>query len=150
MYVQTMASPLGYLKICCDEEAVCELHYVENAEEDRGNAVTRETIRQLEEYFEGKRTSFDVKIHVEGTPFQKQVWQALCQIPYGETRSYKDIAVLVGNPKASRAIGMANNKNPIPILIPCHRVIGTSGKMVGYRDGIDKKIILLELEKAHQ
>lgn len=105
---------------------------------------------QLQEYFQGKRMIFDFPFKLSGTEFQKKVWTTLCDIPYGETRSYKDIAKAVGNPKASRAVGMANNKNPISIVVPCHRVIGADGKLVGYGNGLDMKQKLLELEKKKQ
>lgn len=105
-------------------------------------------IMQINEYIQGKRKKFDLPLNLEGTEFQKKVWNELKNIPYGETRSYKDIAVAIGNEKASRAIGMANNKNPIPILIPCHRVIGANGKLVGYRGGLDIKEKLLNIENA--
>ncbi len=101
---------------------------------------------QLCEYFAGKRKHFDVPYTLTGTDFQKKVWQALCEIPYGETRSYKDIAMAVGNDKASRAIGLANNKNPVTIIVPCHRVIGSSGKLVGYAGGLEMKKFLLAME----
>ncbi len=102
---------------------------------------------ELLEYFDGKRKKFDVPYKLNGTDFQKKVWSALCDIPYGQTRTYKDIAVAVGNPKASRAVGMANNKNPLHILVPCHRVIGASGKLVGYAGGLSMKEFLLDMEK---
>lgn len=103
---------------------------------------------QLTEYFEGKRKEFTLPLAPEGTEFRKKVWKALCDIPYGETRSYGDIAKAVGNPKASRAVGGANNKNPIIIVIPCHRVIGADGSLTGYACGIEIKKRLLELEKG--
>lgn len=105
---------------------------------------------ELEEYFNGIRKEFTIPTFLVGTPFQKKVWLALKNIPYGETRSYKDIAILIGSPKASRAIGNANNKNPIPIIYPCHRVIGKNGKLVGYAAGLDKKIFLLNLENNNK
>lgn len=105
--------------------------------------------KQLKEYFEGRRKTFDLPLNPKGTDFQKKVWQALCEIPYGETRTYKQIAEQCGNPKASRAVGMANNKNPIGIVIPCHRVIGANGALTGYAGGLDKKQKLLNLEKKH-
>ncbi len=105
---------------------------------------------QLDEYFEGKRQTFDIPYILEGTEFQKKAWQALTTIPYGKTASYKDMAIKVGNPKASRAIGMANNKNPITIIIPCHRVIGSSGKLVGYAGGLNMKEKVLELEAKNK
>lgn len=107
----------------------------------------KEASKQLIEYLNGVRKTFDLPLNPEGTEFQKKVWKALCDIPYGETRSYKQVAEAVGNPKASRAIGMANNKNPIMIFIPCHRVIGTNGKLVGYAGGLQMKEKLLELER---
>ena len=102
--------------------------------------------RQLQAYFNGKLQKFDLPLDAAGTPFQLKVWEALRQIPYGETRSYKDIAIAVENPKGVRAIGMANNRNPISIITPCHRVIGTSGKLVGYAGGLHLKEYLLNHE----
>ncbi len=102
---------------------------------------------QLDKYFERKLKIFTIPIKIEtGTKFQREVWKALQSIPYGETRSYKDIAIQIANPKAVRAVGGANNKNPIGIVIPCHRVIGSSGKLVGYAGGLDKKEMLLKIE----
>lgn len=115
---------------------VCETKLINNAS------------NQLYEYLNGKRIAFDIPLNPEGTEFQKKVWTALCEIPYGETRSYKQIAEAVGNSKASRAVGMANNKNPIMIFIPCHRVIGANGSLVGYAGGLDMKEKLLALEKG--
>lgn len=99
------------------------------------------------EYLKGERTTFALPLDPVGTPFQKRVWEELTKIPYGEVRSYKEIATLCGNPLACRAVGMANNKNPIPIVIPCHRVIGSNGKMVGYAYGLNMKEMLLQLEQ---
>lgn len=109
--------------------------------------LTDETAKQLEEYFAGKRRQFDIPFAPQGTEFQKKVWNALCQVPYGETRTYKEIAVMVGNPNASRAVGLANNRNPIPVFIPCHRIIGTNGSLVGYAGGLDMKEKLLQIEQ---
>lgn len=103
----------------------------------------------MEEYFHGARKSFDVPYLLRGTAFQKNVWQALCRIPYGQTRSYRDIAESVGTPKACRAVGMANHRNPLMLLIPCHRVIGADGSLTGYAGGIELKQFLLQLEKSH-
>ena len=103
--------------------------------------------KQLEEYFAGKRKQFDLPLAPKGTDFQKRVWKALTDIPYGETRTYGKIAAAVGSPKAARAVGMANNKNPIGIIIPCHRVVGADGKLVGYAGGMEKKEWLLNLEQ---
>ena len=111
-------------------------------------SLIKEAYRQLSEYLIGERKSFDLPLKPRGTVFQLQVWKALCDIPYGETRSYKQIAEAIGNPKAVRAVGMANNRNPILIVVPCHRVIGANGKLVGYGAGIEKKEFLLKLEKS--
>lgn len=108
--------------------------------------TTVKAMLQLEEYFNGRREVFELPVSVKGTPFQESVWKALKTIPYGETRSYKDIAVQIGKSKACRAVGMANNKNPVPILIPCHRVIGSGGRLVGYGGGLDIKRKLLAIE----
>lgn len=104
---------------------------------------------QLDEYFQGKRTIFSLPFKLTGTPFQLVVWKELQNIPYGKTTSYKEIAQKINKPKACRAVGMANNKNPLPIIIPCHRVIGSNGKLIGYAGGLKLKNYLLELEKSH-
>lgn len=109
--------------------------------------LLKKTAKQLNEYFQGSRKEFDLSLNPSGTDFQKKVWKALQAIPYGETRSYKQIAEAVGNPRASRAVGMANHNNPIMCIIPCHRVIGANGKLVGYAGGLDIKEKLLNLEK---
>lgn len=103
--------------------------------------------QQVLEYFRGERKIFDLKLNPEGTEFQKKVWQALRDIPYGHTATYKDIALAVDSPKAFRAVGLANSKNPIPVIIPCHRVIGTNGKLTGFALGLEAKERLLDLEK---
>ena len=112
-------------------------------------ALIKEACHQLSEYLKGERQIFDLPLNPKGTDFQKRVWQALCDIPYGETRSYKQIAEAIGNPKAVRAVGMANNRNPITIVVPCHRVIGADGKLVGYGGGLEMKEFLLRLETIH-
>ena len=109
--------------------------------------LLQEACRQLDEYFQGKRRKFDLPLGYVGTPFQESVWRELQKIPYGETRSYEDIAVGIGNPKAVRAVGQANNRNPILLLIPCHRVIHKSGDISGFACGIETKKYLLDLEK---
>jgi methylated-DNA-[protein]-cysteine S-methyltransferase len=113
-------------------------------------SLLKNAAQQLYEYLEGKRNSFDLPLNPKGTEFQKKVWAALCDIPYGETRSYKQIAECVGNSKACRAVGMANNKNPIMIFIPCHRVVGSDGSLTGYAGGLDMKEKLLLLEKGKE
>ena len=109
--------------------------------------LIKKAAEQLAEYFDGKRTKFDLPLALKGTEFQLSVWQALQTIPFGETRSYGDIAVQVGNPRAPRAVGMANNRNPVAIIVPCHRVIGSDGSLTGYGGGLDVKHYLLDLEK---
>lgn len=104
---------------------------------------------QLDEYFQGKRTVFSLPFKLTGTPFQLAVWKELQNIPYGKTTSYKEIAQKINKPKAYRAVGMANNKNPLPIIIPCHRVISSNGKLIGYAGGLKLKNYLLELEQSH-
>ncbi len=104
-------------------------------------------IDQLDAYFKGELTKFDIELDIQGTDFQKKVWQELVKIPYGETLSYGELAKRIGNPKASRAVGMANGKNPISIIVPCHRVIGKNGSLTGFGGGLDAKKTLLDLEK---
>lgn len=143
---------IGKIKIEENGMAITKVEFIgKDIQEEIGNEteLLKETIKQLEEYFEGKRNFFDLPLEPKGTEFQKKVWKTLIEIPYGETRSYGDIAKIIGNEKASRAVGMANNKNPIPIIIPCHRVIGANGKLVGYAGGLDLKMKLLELEKQN-
>ncbi len=143
-------TPIGIISIIDDGECIIKIDFGKTEFEDMNINETElimRTYKQLKEYFDGIRKEFDIPIKMEGTDFQKKVWNALKRIPYGETRSYKDIAVMVGNEKASRAVGMANNKNPIPIIVPCHRVIGADGKMVGYGGGLDIKVKLLDIEK---
>jgi methylated-DNA-[protein]-cysteine S-methyltransferase len=114
---------------------------------EHSTPLLRRVARQIEEYLNGKRTEFDLPLKPEGTEFQRAVWKALQTIPYGETRSYRDIAEQIGSPKACRAVGMANHRNPITIIIPCHRVIGTDGSLTGYGGGLKLKQQLLDLEK---
>ncbi len=114
------------------------------------NELTENAYKQLLEYLDGQRKEFNVPYKLHGTDFQKKVWAALCNIPYGETRSYKEVAKAIGNPRASRAVGMANNKNPLIVMVPCHRVIGASGKLVGYAGGIPMKEFLLEMEAQNK
>ena len=111
--------------------------------------LIKEAHHQFSEYLEGKRKVFDLPYKMQGTEFQKRVWKALGNIPYGETRSYKQIAQATGNPKAVRAVGMGNNKNPLLVIVPCHRVIGANGQLVGYASGLEKKRFLLQLENPN-
>lgn len=114
--------------------------------EEKETQNLKNAVKEIREYISGSRQNFDIKINPKGTDFQKKVWHALLKIPYGETRSYKQIAAMIGNSTASRAVGMANNRNPIPIVIPCHRVVGSDQKLIGYAGGLDMKKKLLEIE----
>lgn len=140
-------SPIGKIYLEEENEHIVRISFSKIFGEQKETQLIKETCKQLSEYFEGKRKSFTLPITLKGTEFQLRVWKALSKIPYGETRCYKDIARVVGNPKASRAVGMANNKNPIAIIIPCHRVIGSNGNLTGYAGGLDKKLQLLKLEQ---
>jgi methylated-DNA-[protein]-cysteine S-methyltransferase len=115
--------------------------------ENQDHPILLETERQLEEYFRGRRKAFALKLHLKGTTFQNSVWQALLGIPFGETRSYGQLARQLGNPRAMRAVGAANTRNPISIVVPCHRVIGASGKLTGFAGGLETKAHLLALER---
>lgn len=140
---------LGLLTICEEDGAITSISVGQHvkAESTRHESeLIRKAYTQFAEYLAGKRKAFDLPLAPRGTDFQKRVWKALCDIPYGETRSYKQIALAIGNPKAVRAVGMANNRNPLLVVVPCHRVIGADGKLVGYAVGIDKKEFLLRLE----
>ncbi|MFH0883972.1 MAG: methylated-DNA--[protein]-cysteine S-methyltransferase [bacterium] len=156
-YWTSMNSPLGSLLIVLDEQgALTHLDFAETRNRNRpdvGNAVRNDkrcvhVVRQLKEYFAGKRRDFDLKVMPEGTEFQCKVWKVLQTIPYGQTISYGEQARRMGNPNASRAVGAANGTNPIAIILPCHRVIGSSGALVGYASGIERKRWLLEHEGA--
>ncbi|MGM0631823.1 MAG: methylated-DNA--[protein]-cysteine S-methyltransferase [Pseudomonadota bacterium] len=149
-------SPIGSLLLVGDGNALQRIGFPEagaprKPESDwlRRNGVFRDVIEQLNAWFAGERYQFDVPLALEGTPFQRRVWNALLEIPYGETRSYGDIARQIGRPTASRAVGAANGLNPIPIIIPCHRVIGSSGQLVGFGGGLPTKKQLLMLEQSH-
>lgn len=139
---------IGDLEICYTEDYITHIKFANRKPQNTSEPsdVSDTAIQQINEYLQGTRKTFDLPLQLNGTDFQKSVWNALCQIPYGETRSYQQIADTIGNPKAVRAVGMANNKNPLPIIIPCHRVIGKNGKLVGYAGGIEIKTKLLELE----
>ena len=145
-------SPVAALRITDDGQAITSLYFLVNhpeppaGHEKKETPLIRETIRQLKEYFAGQRTSFDVPLEADGTAFQKRVWEALRTIPYGETRSYQQIAVIAGCPKGARAVGLANNRNPISIIVPCHRVIGADGSLTGYAAGLPVKQQLLQME----
>jgi methylated-DNA-[protein]-cysteine S-methyltransferase len=144
-------SPVGGIGIAEDNGAICRVFF--SGGKTLAGFATAETplIRkaaaQIKEYFEGKRADFDLPLALRGTDFQMSVWKILQTIPAGETRSYKEVAAMLGNPRASRAVGMANHRNPVAIIVPCHRVIGQDGSMTGYAGGLPAKEYLLELEK---
>lgn len=142
-------SPVGMLCIEEEDGVIIALYKDENvnASYDRETTILKNAVCQLEQYFKGERKEFDLPIKLKGTEFQMKVWTALRTIPYGETCSYGELAKKIGNYKASRAVGGANNKNPILIIVPCHRVIGADGSMVGFGAGIGVKEYLLNLER---
>jgi methylated-DNA-[protein]-cysteine S-methyltransferase len=149
-----LASPIGPLLLVADGSGLRQIVFAKNGkpaapEPDwrQDSSPFRELTRQLEAYFAGQLESFDLALAPEGTPFQQKVWTELRHIPYGETISYGELACRIGNPKGSRAVGLANGSNPIPIIIPCHRVIGSNGKLTGYGGGLPIKEKLLALEK---
>jgi methylated-DNA-[protein]-cysteine S-methyltransferase len=143
----TLDTPLGKVTLTGTGEALTGLYIDVAAEEDGApSSFLERAAAELKDYFSGKRSAFDLTLAPEGTEFQKRVWAALCGIPYGETRTYGQIAAALGNPKAARAVGMACNRNPIGIIIPCHRVLGANGSLTGYNGGLDKKAFLLSLE----
>ena len=143
-------SPFGKITIESDGQAITSVKTQSHTEpigEKKASTLTDIAAIQLDEYFAGKRKKFDIPLNPHGTAFQLSVWKALQAIPYGKTRSYKQIAQAIGNPKACRAVGLANNKNPIWIIIPCHRVIGADGALTGYGGGLKMKEKLLAIEK---
>lgn len=154
MFQYTYKTPLGSLTLAEENDSLTNCSFGTSAKlpqnaDIRETKLLKEAWRQLQQYFNGERKTFNLPLAPQGTTFQQAAWQALLTIPYGQTASYKDMAIKVGNPKACRAIGMANNKNPIGIIIPCHRVIGSNGKLVGYAGGLDIKQKLLSLEKEN-
>lgn len=154
-FYKTAPTPLGELKLIASDKGLAAILW-ENDDpkrvrlapltEDKNHPVLLETERQLKDYFAGKLKAFDVKLDFKGTDFQKKVWAALLTIPFGETRSYSQIAEQIGSPQAVRAVGAANGKNPISIIAPCHRVIGSNGKLTGFAGGMEAKAHLLGIE----
>lgn len=150
-------TPVGTMTVTASEHAVTDVRFgaevplgAMSRREQEAPEVLRRAAAELREYFDRKRHRFTVPLAPRGSEFQKKVWDALQTIPYGETRTYKDIAIQIGHNLSYRAVGMANNRNPIAILIPCHRVIGYDGKLTGYAAGIGIKERLLDLEKGRQ
>ena len=154
--IRTISSPLGSLRLVAQGGALVAILWPDDApgrvslgsvRTDGENALLSAAQGQLQEYFEGARHAFDLPLNFRGTAFQQEVWRALCAIPYGETRSYADIARAIGRPAAVRAVGAANGRNPISIIAPCHRVIGSNGALTGFAGGLAAKTYLLELER---
>ena len=151
-YWTDFRSPMGKLRLVADGKGLTRVDFYDRGLPSAGicieTKILQQAKRELREYFAGERVDFDLPLNPEGTKFQYQVWNELLKIPYGATMTYGEIARNMGNPDAMRAVGAANGRNPIAIIIPCHRVIGTQGKMIGYGGGIDRKLWLLKHEAA--
>jgi methylated-DNA-[protein]-cysteine S-methyltransferase len=156
---KTMKSPVGRLKLVASERGLAAILWEDDDPkrvhlaplvEDENHPVLLKAERQLNEYFAGKLKKFSLRFDFAGTEFQKEVWRALAAIPFGETRSYGDIARQIGRPKAVRAVGAANGRNPISIIVPCHRVIGSNGKLTGFAGGLETKAFLLKTESGNE
>lgn len=143
-------TPIGHIAICEEDGAICAIDFTEGGLYPPATPLLAEAARQLTAYFGGTLTEFDLPIRMEGTAFRMQCWQALRTIPYGETISYGEQAKRIGNPKALRAVGGANHRNLISIVVPCHRVIGADGSMTGYGGGVDRKTWLLDHERRNR
>lgn len=155
---KTMQSPVGELKLVANDQGLTAILWenddpkripLSTMTENKNYPLLLEAERQLNDYFAGKLSKFSLKLNFIGTEFQKKVWAALLTIPFGETRSYAQIAKQIGNPKAMRAVGAANGKNPISIVAPCHRVIGANGKLTGFAGGLEVKACLLDIESKN-
>ena len=153
-YLHVISTEIGPLTLVADGEALVGLHFGDGGTHlsertERGDIpLLRKAARQLEEYLRGERRDFDVPLRMEGTDFQRLVWNALRTIPYGETRTYAEVAAQIGRPRAVRAVGGANHRNPLPLFVPCHRVVGSDGTLVGFGGGLEIKRRLLEIEAA--
>ena len=153
MNYQLLDTPIGTLRLVSNDNKLARVefqgqHQIQADERLEGNSTLEATAKQLQEYFAGERQHFELSLDPCGTPFQQEVWTSLQAIPFGEVRSYRDIAHEVGRPKAVRAVGAANGRNPIPIIVPCHRVIGSDGSLTGFAGGLETKKLLLKLEGA--
>jgi len=153
MNIYFQQTTIGRIGIAEENGSITNLYFETDAipqnVELSATEVIREAFRQLDAYLGGELQTFSLPLAPSGTDFMRTVWMALCKVPYGTTASYKEIATAAGSPKAARAVGLANNRNPIPLFIPCHRTIGADGKLVGYRGGLEIKKILLAIEKNH-
>ena len=145
-------TPLGVMRVEEDAQGITSLRFVDGPLDEIGSSADGRWLAdaeaQVREYFAGARRSFDLPLSLSGSDFQRRVWRALMDIPFGETRSYGDVAEALGKPGAARAVGMANNTNPVLIVVPCHRVVGSSGRLTGYAGGLERKRSLLELERT--
>ncbi len=150
MSYQYLHTPIGTLRLVSNDTQLIKIEFENQHSDDdhleASNAVLADCADQLSDYFAGRRQRFDLRLAVQGTTFQQSVWNALTDIPYGELRSYQDIARAIDNPAAVRAVGAANGRNPLPIVVPCHRVIGSNGSLTGFAGGLEAKTFLLELE----
>lgn len=142
--------PIGVIKVTASHNALESIVFVDRVKESSANKITNMVCQQLDEYFAGKRQEFDLPLDKQGTEFQESVWLALQEIPYAETCSYQQIAAKINRPKAMRAVGSANGKNPLAIVVPCHRVIASDGSLSGYEYGVDKKSWLLQHEQENK
>lgn len=149
MFYYTFVSNVGEITVTSDENYIKAVHFGRSEYETKLTPLISEAVNQLREYFKGDRKIFTVPLKPDGTDFQQKVWKALTEIPYGQTTSYGEIAEKIGKPGGARAVGNANNKNPIAIMIPCHRVIGANGSLTGYAAGLNIKKQLLSLEKFY-
>jgi methylated-DNA-[protein]-cysteine S-methyltransferase len=147
-FIQNIETPIGAMQIVADQQAILSILFTDQRAGDNPNSVTQRAALQLNEYFQGARQSFDLPLAAQGTDFQKTVWRALSEIKYGQTRSYADIAKSINNPRAVRAVGTANGCNPMTIVVPCHRVIGSNGALTGYASGVERKSWLLNHESS--
>ncbi|WP_405867715.1 methylated-DNA--[protein]-cysteine S-methyltransferase [Streptomyces sp. NBC_00005] len=152
---KVIASPYGPLTLVADDGVLCGLYMTEQRHRPpeetfgtRDDTLFDEAEDQLQAYFASELKEFTLELHLNGTPFQRTVWEQLQRIPYGETRSYGELADALGNPSASRAVGLANGRNPIGIIVPCHRVVGANGSLTGYGGGLERKQRLLDLERG--
>lgn len=147
----TIDTPIGPLTLTATARGLSAIHFANEevalAPADRDAAALAEPVAQLAEYFAGRRRTFDLALDHGGTPFQRRVWRAVLAVPYGETTTYRAVATALGDHNRSRAVGTCNGRTPIPIVMPCHRVIGSDGRLTGYRGGLERKRALLELER---
>ena len=147
-FSKQMESPVGLLTLLSDGESITALCFDAYTTAEQSCPVLEQAIGELGEYFAGNRREFTVALRGDGTAFQRTVWDSLREIPYGETRTYAELARIIGHAGAYRAVGNANHRNPLPILVPCHRVIGKNGALTGYAGGLERKLFLLDLEKC--